>query len=184
MILAVAMALSGCHDEKKKISLKVAVQDEVEAFDEMEDDSESWSAKPEEESSEKPSSVSDALTDEEKTCVADVAYRTDIPSFQPIFDRCRQTYREHRRGRRPADVSALPEYKQLCAMGPAILPLVVQELTKPGNLFALKLYDDLQTNASLKIKPAECRDTRERAVRTVRLWVKSCMGEVHPVPAS
>src|SRR5438067_323586 len=38
------------------------------------------------------------------------------------------------------------EYDALIALGPDILPLVIEQLADPENFFALQLYDAIQTN--------------------------------------
>jgi hypothetical protein len=37
-------------------------------------------------------------------------------------------------------------YHKLLEMGPEIIPLVVEQLNKPGNFIAVQLYEDLQTD--------------------------------------
>jgi hypothetical protein len=43
------------------------------------------------------------------------------------------------------------EYDALIALGPAIMPLVIEELADPENFFALQLYDAIQPNEKLLV---------------------------------
>jgi hypothetical protein len=67
------------------------------------------------------------------------------------------------------------EYDALIAMGPAILPLVVESLADPDNFFALQLYDAIQPNDQLVVQfePADERvleGEQGRARRVVQTW--------------
>jgi hypothetical protein len=67
------------------------------------------------------------------------------------------------------------EYDALIAMGPAILPLVVESLADPENFFALQLYDAIQPNDQLVVQfePADERvleGEQGRARRVVQTW--------------
>ena len=44
------------------------------------------------------------------------------------------------------------EYDALIALGPAILPLVIEQLADPENFFALQLYDAIQANEKLLVQ--------------------------------
>ena len=44
------------------------------------------------------------------------------------------------------------EYDALIAMGPAIIPLVVESLADPENFFTLQLYDAIQPNEKLLVQ--------------------------------
>ena len=77
------------------------------------------------------------------------------------------------------DAKSLDTYPPLKQMGVKILPLIIKELTKKDNFFALVLYDDLQQDESKKIdyKDPEQRKfilegEQGRVVRTVKLWLK------------
>ena len=67
------------------------------------------------------------------------------------------------------------EYDALIAMGPAIIPLVVESLADPMNFFALQLYDAIQPNEQLLVQ-YEADDERilegeqGRAHRVVQSW--------------
>ena len=67
------------------------------------------------------------------------------------------------------------EYDVLIAMGPAIIPLVVESLAEPDNFFALQLYDAIQPNDQLLVQ-FEADDERilegeqGRAQRVVQSW--------------
>lgn len=68
-----------------------------------------------------------------------------------------------------------PDFSALVAMGPGILPLVVQSLADPANFFALQLYDTLQSDPHRRVE-YESDDERVfegeqgRARRTVEVW--------------
>jgi hypothetical protein len=67
------------------------------------------------------------------------------------------------------------EYDQLIALGPAILPLVIEQLADPENFFALQLYDALQANEKLLVQfePDDERileGEQGRAQRVVQAW--------------
>jgi hypothetical protein len=67
------------------------------------------------------------------------------------------------------------EYDALIALGPAILPLVVEKLADPENFFALQLYDAIQTNERLivQFEPDDERileGEQGRAQRAVQAW--------------
>jgi hypothetical protein len=67
------------------------------------------------------------------------------------------------------------EYDALIAMGPAIIPLVVESLADPENFLALQLYDAIQPNEQLLVQ-YEPEDERVlegeqgRAQRVVQAW--------------
>jgi hypothetical protein len=67
------------------------------------------------------------------------------------------------------------EYDALIAMGPAIIPLVVETLADPENFLALQLYDAVQSNEQLLVQfgPEDERiveGEQGRANRVVRAW--------------
>lgn len=67
------------------------------------------------------------------------------------------------------------EYDALIAMGPAIIPLVVESLADPENFFALQLYDAIQPNERLLVQfePDDERileGEQGRAKRVVQTW--------------
>jgi hypothetical protein len=67
------------------------------------------------------------------------------------------------------------EFDTLIAMGPAILPLVVEKLTDPENFFALQLYDAMQPHQRLVVEfvPEDERileGEQGRARRAVQAW--------------
>ena len=68
-----------------------------------------------------------------------------------------------------------PEFDALIALGPAILPLVIEQLADPENFLALQLYDVIQPNERLLVQ-FEPRDERilegeqGRARRVVQAW--------------
>lgn len=67
------------------------------------------------------------------------------------------------------------EYDALIALGPAILPLLIEQLADPENFMALQLYDALQSNEKLLVQ-LEMGDERimegeqGRAQRVVQAW--------------
>ena len=67
------------------------------------------------------------------------------------------------------------EYDALIALGPAILPLLVEQLADPENFFALQLYDAIQANEKLLVQfePDDERileGEQGRAQRVVQAW--------------
>src|SRR5439155_9563495 len=67
------------------------------------------------------------------------------------------------------------EYDALIALGPAILPLVIEKLADPENFFALQLYDAIQPNEKLLVQyePDDERileGEQGRAQRVVQAW--------------
>ena len=68
------------------------------------------------------------------------------------------------------------EFAAVGALGPEILPLVIEKLTHPEEFFALQLYDALQENNSLRID-LDADDQRifegeqGRAQRLVKHWL-------------
>jgi hypothetical protein len=67
------------------------------------------------------------------------------------------------------------EYDALIALGPGILPLVVEQLAEPENFLALQLYDALQSNDRLLVQfePDDERileGEQGRAQRVVHAW--------------
>ena len=67
------------------------------------------------------------------------------------------------------------EYDALIALGPQILPLLIEQLADPENFFALQLYDALQSNEKLLVQfePDDERileGEQGRAKRVVQAW--------------
>ncbi len=67
------------------------------------------------------------------------------------------------------------EYDALIALGPAILPLVVEQLADPENFLVLQLYDALQPSEKLLVQfePDDERileGEQGRAKRVVKAW--------------
>jgi hypothetical protein len=67
------------------------------------------------------------------------------------------------------------EYDALIALGPTILPLVIEQLANPENFFALQLYDAIQPNEKLLVQfePDDERileGEQGRARRVVQAW--------------
>lgn len=67
------------------------------------------------------------------------------------------------------------EFDALVALGPAILPLIVEQLADPENFLALQLYDAMQPNDRLVVQfePADERileGEQGRARRVVQAW--------------
>jgi hypothetical protein len=68
------------------------------------------------------------------------------------------------------------EFDALIAMGPAILPLVVEKLADPENFLALQLYDAIQPDDHLIVQygPEDERiveGEQGRARRVVQTWL-------------
>jgi hypothetical protein len=68
-----------------------------------------------------------------------------------------------------------PEFDALIALGPAILPLVIEALADPENFLALQLYDAIQPNERLLVQfePGDERileGEQGRARRVVQAW--------------
>lgn len=73
-----------------------------------------------------------------------------------------------------------PEFDALVAMGPPIVPLVIDKLRDPSNFIALVLYDALQDATALVTRytgdePVETllEGEQGRAQRTIKLWLSS-----------
>jgi hypothetical protein len=70
------------------------------------------------------------------------------------------------------------EYDALIALGPAILPLLVEQLANPDNFLALQLYDAMQHNPRLVVH-FEADDDRVlegeqgRAARVIQAWFQN-----------
>ena len=67
------------------------------------------------------------------------------------------------------------EFDLLIAMGPAILPLVIEKLADPENFFALQLYDAMQPNERLVVHFSSederiLEGEQGRARRAVQAW--------------
>jgi hypothetical protein len=67
------------------------------------------------------------------------------------------------------------EYDALIALGPAILPLVIEKLADPENFLALQLYDAIQSSEKLRVQyePDDERlleGEQGRAQRAVQAW--------------
>ena len=76
----------------------------------------------------------------------------------------------------PSDRATRKEFHDLIALGPAIIPLVLEKLADPENFMALQLYDALQTDVNLlvHIEPHDERileGEQGRARRTVHSWL-------------
>jgi hypothetical protein len=67
------------------------------------------------------------------------------------------------------------EFDTLVALGPVILPLLVEQLANPKNFLALPLYDALQTNERLAVQFGSddervLEGEQGRAQRVVQAW--------------
>jgi hypothetical protein len=68
------------------------------------------------------------------------------------------------------------EFDDLIALGPTIIPLVVEKLADPENFLALQLYDAIQPNEHLIVQygPGDERISegeQGRALRVVQTWL-------------
>ncbi len=75
----------------------------------------------------------------------------------------------------PATRAAGKEFETLRALGPQVLPLIVEQLALAENFLALQLYDVLQTNERLRVElsptdPRIAEGEQGRARRTVEAW--------------
>jgi hypothetical protein len=75
----------------------------------------------------------------------------------------------------PSTRAAGKEFDALIALGPAVLPLIVEKLADPENFLALQLYDAIQPNERLVVQfePADDRvleGEQGRARRVVHAW--------------
>ena len=76
----------------------------------------------------------------------------------------------------PRDRAVGKEFDRLIALGPAIIPLVVEKLADPENSFALQLYDTIQLDPNLVIHfpaddPRILEGEQGRARRVVQVWL-------------
>jgi hypothetical protein len=98
-------------------------------------------------------------------------------AFADAFAAWKETWYEGGLGisSNPAVRGVGKNFDTLIAMGPIVLPLVVEELARPENFFALQLYDAMQPRAELviHIAPGDERileGEQGRARRTVQAW--------------
>jgi hypothetical protein len=68
-----------------------------------------------------------------------------------------------------------PEFDALVALGPVVLPLVIEELADPENFLALQLYDTMQPNEMLVVHFAPdderiLEGEQGRARRVIKAW--------------
>lgn len=63
------------------------------------------------------------------------------------------------------------EFRALSALGPRILPLVVDKLLQPDEFFALQLYDVLQDRPELREDEHRDLGEQQRALATARRWL-------------
>lgn len=63
------------------------------------------------------------------------------------------------------------EFRALAALGPRILPLVVDKLLQPDEFFALQLYDVLQDRPELREDGYRDLGEQRRALATARRWL-------------
>ena len=63
------------------------------------------------------------------------------------------------------------EFDALVALGPGILPLVVNKLLQRREFFALQLYDVLQDRPELRADGPQGMSEQARALATARLWL-------------
>ncbi len=63
------------------------------------------------------------------------------------------------------------EFGALVALGPRVLPLVVNKLLQRREFFALQLYDVLQDRPELRADQPQGISEQARALATARLWL-------------
>lgn len=71
----------------------------------------------------------------------------------------------------PRAVRKSREFDALVALGPRVLPLVVNKLLRPEEFFALQLYDVLQNRPELRADAQRSMGEQARARAAVRLWL-------------
>jgi hypothetical protein len=98
--------------------------------------------------------------------------------FERLYNEWRDTWREPHLAilSDPAVLRYSREFAAVAALGPEILPLVVEKLANREEFFALQLYDALQSHGSLKVEiepdlPDVLEGEQGRAERVVKHWL-------------
>lgn len=181
LFLTLALALAGCSQEKRNKPW-IVTDESAEQEETMGDRPENETMTEEEKAvlaEDRPqertdNSLYNSLTADEKKIIHATARKQPVEGFERVFTDCYRSYRRQlkstRRKRQHTDVRQLPEYGQLCAMGEAIIPLLMEKMLDTRNLFALKLYEDIQTDSSLKIAVKKQPDEAKRLIQTIHLW--------------
>ena len=63
------------------------------------------------------------------------------------------------------------EFRALVALGPGILPLLVDRLVRRDEYAALQAYDALQDKPDLRVDPQNYPSEQQRALETARRWL-------------
>ena len=63
------------------------------------------------------------------------------------------------------------EFRALVALGPGILPLLVDRLVRRDEYAALQAYDALQDRPDLRLDPQDYPSEQQRALETARRWL-------------
>ncbi|HEV2818417.1 MAG TPA: hypothetical protein VGW40_14490 [Allosphingosinicella sp.] len=99
--------------------------------------------------------------------------------FERLFEAWRKSWNapEIRIQSDPAAVRRSPEFEQLVALGPAILPAVAEKLADPANFFALQLFEALQPGKEYLIaidpRASEIMEGEQgRAARTAEAFAR------------
>jgi hypothetical protein len=116
-----------------------------------------------------------SLTEESNAIAADIR-----STFEKLFTAWKKTW--FRGGlaisSNPQTRAVGPEFDALIALGPIVIPLVIEKLADPENFLALQLYDSVQSNERLIVQ-YEPEDERilegeqGRAARVVQGWFKN-----------
>ena len=63
--------------------------------------------------------------------------------------------------------------RNFARLGPSIIPLVVDKLTRRDEPSALRIYDALQDRSELRVDSPQYTSEEQRAVETVKRWLDS-----------
>jgi len=74
-------------------------------------------------------------------------------TFQQRYEDWEVSWEAVKWSSRSADRAQGREWETLVAMGPTILPFVVDKLKDPNHIFAIELYNELQTDTRKKVDP-------------------------------
>ncbi len=123
------------------------------------------------------------LTAKERSTLKSIAAEVDArtkQAFQSVFAAWKKTWFEGGLaiGSDPHTRTVGREFDALVALGPKILPLLVERLTEPDNFLALQLYDTLQPSPKLivQFEPDDERilsGKQGRAQEVVKQWLAS-----------
>jgi hypothetical protein len=105
------------------------------------------------------------------------------PSLRERFERAYLTWKEAithpliAMSSDPAARTQTPAFLELVALGPGILPLLMEKLTHPEEFFALQVVDRLQRPAAKVSRPLDdpaiLLGEQGRAIETVKHWIRT-----------